>query len=42
MDPAEIPRHIAIVMDGNGRWTEQRRSNFLLGRTGQQIGLGPC
>lgn len=23
--PARVPRHIAIVMDGNGRWAEQRR-----------------
>ncbi len=22
--PASIPRHIAIIMDGNGRWAEQR------------------
>jgi undecaprenyl diphosphate synthase len=22
--PARIPRHIAIIMDGNGRWAEQR------------------
>ena len=22
---AELPRHIAIIMDGNGRWAEQRR-----------------
>jgi undecaprenyl diphosphate synthase len=24
LDPARIPRHVAIVMDGNGRWAEQR------------------
>jgi undecaprenyl diphosphate synthase len=24
-DVAEIPRHIAIIMDGNGRWATQRR-----------------
>jgi len=23
-DPANIPRHIAIIMDGNGRWAKQR------------------
>lgn len=23
-DPAKLPRHIAIVMDGNGRWARQR------------------
>lgn len=24
MDPAKIPQHIAIIMDGNGRWAKKR------------------
>lgn len=24
LDPARLPRHIAIIMDGNGRWAKQR------------------
>ena len=24
LDPTRIPSHIACVMDGNGRWAEQR------------------
>ena len=24
IDPGRIPRHVAIVMDGNGRWAQQR------------------
>jgi undecaprenyl diphosphate synthase len=24
LDPARLPRHVAIVMDGNGRWAKQR------------------
>jgi len=24
LDPALLPRHIAIIMDGNGRWAQQR------------------
>ena len=25
IDPARLPRHIAVIMDGNGRWAKQRR-----------------
>src|SRR5947208_17186602 len=24
LDPATIPQHVAIIMDGNGRWAKQR------------------
>ncbi|MCS6903602.1 MAG: undecaprenyl diphosphate synthase family protein, partial [Candidatus Bipolaricaulota bacterium] len=24
LDPTRIPRHIAIIMDGNGRWAKAR------------------
>ncbi len=24
LDPQRLPRHIAIIMDGNGRWAKQR------------------
>jgi undecaprenyl diphosphate synthase len=24
LDPAQLPRHIAIIMDGNGRWAKRR------------------
>src|ERR1043165_1797882 len=23
-DPARLPRHVAIIMDGNGRWAQRR------------------
>ena len=23
--PSAVPRHVAIIMDGNGRWAERRR-----------------
>ncbi len=31
IDPTRIPRHIAIIMDGNGRWAKQRHLPRLLG-----------
>lgn len=24
IDPANVPRHVAVIMDGNGRWAKQR------------------
>ena len=24
LDPRRLPRHIAVIMDGNGRWANQR------------------
>jgi undecaprenyl diphosphate synthase len=24
LDPARLPRHVAVIMDGNGRWAERR------------------
>ncbi|MFH2123235.1 MAG: isoprenyl transferase [Pseudomonadota bacterium] len=31
IDPAHIPRHVAIIMDGNGRWAERRHQPRLFG-----------
>ena len=37
LDPRRIPRHVAVIMDGNGRWARQRRRPRVAGhRAGLQ------
>ena len=31
IDPERLPRHVAIIMDGNGRWAQKRGLNRLYG-----------
>jgi len=31
LDPARLPRHIAIIMDGNGRWAQERGEQRIQG-----------
>ena len=31
LDPSYIPRHVAIIMDGNGRWAKRQRKPRLFG-----------
>ncbi len=31
IDPARVPRHIAIIMDGNGRWAKQQGEHRIVG-----------
>ncbi len=31
IDPARLPQHIAIIMDGNGRWAKQRGKQRIFG-----------
>jgi len=52
LDPAKLPRHVAIIMDGNGRWARQRLLNRIKGhekgaetvrtivRTSRELGIG--
>jgi undecaprenyl diphosphate synthase len=38
IDPTRLPQHIAIIMDGNGRWAERRRLPRV---AGHKAGIGP-
>src|SRR5450432_3201340 len=38
IDPARLPAHIAIIMDGNGRWASRRRLPRV---AGHKAGIGP-
>jgi len=51
LDPAKLPKHVAIIMDGNGRWARKRALNRIRGheegaesvriivRTSREIGI---
>jgi undecaprenyl diphosphate synthase len=51
LDPAKLPKHVAIIMDGNGRWAKKRALNRIRGheegaesvravvRAGREIGI---
>ena len=31
LDPNNIPKHVAIIMDGNGRWAKNRGKERVFG-----------
>ena len=38
LDPNNIPRHVAIIMDGNGRWAKRRGLPRTMGhRAGAEV-----
>src|SRR6266403_5411884 len=38
LDPARLPEHIAVIMDGNGRWAKRRSLPRV---AGHKAGIGP-
>ena len=38
LDPSRLPAHIAVIMDGNGRWAGKR---FLPRVAGHKAGISP-
>lgn len=52
LDPAKLPAHVAVIMDGNGRWAQKRMLNRVKGhekgadvvrmvvRTSRELGIG--
>ncbi len=41
-DSTRIPRHIAIIMDGNGRWAQQRRRPRIIGHRAGARAVRTC
>ena len=51
LDPTKLPQHVAVIMDGNGRWAKKRGLNRIRGhekgadavrgivRTSREIGI---
>lgn len=33
IDPNQLPRHVAVIMDGNGRWAKQQGKNRVFGHS---------
>ncbi|MGO1071495.1 polyprenyl diphosphate synthase [Lysobacter sp. CA199] len=40
--PARIPRHLAVIMDGNGRWAERRRRPRIIGHRAGARAVNIC
>jgi undecaprenyl diphosphate synthase len=41
-NPTRIPRHIAVIMDGNGRWAQKRRRPRLFGHRAGARAVNVC
>lgn len=40
--PSRIPRHLAVIMDGNGRWAERRRRPRIVGHRAGARAVNVC
>ena len=40
--PARLPRHLAVIMDGNGRWAERRRRPRAIGHRAGARAVNQC
>jgi len=40
--PAKIPRHLAVIMDGNGRWAQRRRRPRMIGHRAGARAVNVC
>src|SRR5262245_32286742 len=40
--PATIPRHLAVIMDGNGRWAQRRRRPRMIGHRAGARAVNVC
>ena len=41
IDPEKLPRHLAVIMDGNGRWAQQRALPRIAGHQAWSGGRSP-
>ncbi len=41
-EPQSVPRHIAIIMDGNGRWAQQRHRPRIIGHRAGARAVNRC
>jgi undecaprenyl diphosphate synthase len=40
--PTRVPRHLAVIMDGNGRWAQRRRRPRVIGHRGGARAVNLC
>ncbi|HEY4560655.1 MAG TPA: undecaprenyl diphosphate synthase family protein, partial [Lysobacter sp.] len=41
-NPGDVPRHVAVIMDGNGRWAARRRRPRAIGHRAGARAVNLC